>query len=192
VKGLSLSEEIKIVASKGWCTINKPVWDFLWSLVGCSLKKVQAFLNGVVMVFFQEAILRQSFWISYNLSLQWVFSLGLVYNTHIEEDYWIEINNKSGKRNTKTKRKKERSKIREMRLIWYKEHHSFLLTSLISLIKAKTEHKHMVHQLTREDLFNFLILINNNMVDPFTFLYQLNFNLNLFIEALKVLSFMLC
>jgi len=34
----------------------KPVWDFLGSLVGCSLKKVQAFLNGVVMVFFQEAI----------------------------------------------------------------------------------------------------------------------------------------
>jgi hypothetical protein len=53
--------------------------------VGCSLKKVQAFLNGVVMVFFQEAILRQSFWIiSYTLSLQWMYSLGLLYNTHIE------------------------------------------------------------------------------------------------------------
>lgn len=32
-------------------------WDFFWSLVlGCWLKTLQAFLNGVVMVFFQEVM----------------------------------------------------------------------------------------------------------------------------------------
>jgi len=34
-----------------------PGWDFLSLLTGCCwLKKVQAFLKGDVMVFFQEAI----------------------------------------------------------------------------------------------------------------------------------------
>lgn len=41
--------------------LNKYVpagWDFLsLEAAGCWLKKVQAFLNGDVMVFFQEAIL---------------------------------------------------------------------------------------------------------------------------------------
>lgn len=37
--------------------VNVPGWFFFWSLLGCWLKKVQAFLNGDVMVFFQEAIL---------------------------------------------------------------------------------------------------------------------------------------
>lgn len=63
-----------------------PVWDFLLlSLGGCWLKMVQAFLNGVVMVFFQEAIwvtesvvVDISLWICCQVSLQWMCSLGLI------------------------------------------------------------------------------------------------------------------
>jgi len=69
----------------------KPVWDFLGSLVlvGCSLKKVQAFLNGVAMVFFQEAIW---FWLidtkplnmlSINYLCKWIYSLGLLYYIYV-------------------------------------------------------------------------------------------------------------
>lgn len=122
-----------------WDDMYKPVWDFLGSLVvGCSLKKVQAFLNGVAMVFFQEAIwfwlidTKQSLWICFSIPYlcKWMYSLGLLYNI-----YYIGEHKKIT--NTNTERRKERSKIREMRLRLWKEHHSFLLTSLISLIKPK-------------------------------------------------------
>lgn len=79
---------------------KKPVWDFLGSLGGCWLKKVQAFLKGVAMVFFHDAIVVEL--------LGWSKVFSALYSSGVNVEEYYRIRN--------CERKKERSKIREMRV----------------------------------------------------------------------------